>query len=186
MNDPVLSSLSSLPDDSLSKLLALASMEEQAKGLLLIKAKVLNRNLYILKKGIARVFYPQGEAETNIAFCIEGDVVLSLKSYVEGQPGYENIELLEDCAFYKWQYDDLQRLYSEDIHIANWGRKMAEKEIIKTEERLISRQLRSASQRYQELVDSQPHLLQRVSLGHIASYLGVSPVTLSRIRAGIK
>jgi CRP-like cAMP-binding protein len=80
----------------------------------------------------------------------------------------------------------LQQLFETDIAMANWGRRFAEKELIKTEERLISRQFRTATERYQELMQQQPGLLQRVSLGHIASYLGITQVSLSRIRADIR
>ena len=61
-----------------------------------------------------------------------------------------------------------------------------EKEIILVEERLISRLLLNATQRYKNLMDHQPELLQRVQLTYIASYLGITPVSLSRIRAEIR
>ncbi|MEG2100855.1 MAG: Crp/Fnr family transcriptional regulator, partial [Flavobacterium sp.] len=80
----------------------------------------------------------------------------------------------------------LQKLFEIDIHIANWGRKFAEKELIKTEERLISHQFSNATERYLELLQNNPQLIQRVQLGYIASYLGISQVSLSRIRAEIK
>ena len=62
----------------------------------------------------------------------------------------------------------------------------AEKELVKTEERLISRQFRNATERYKALLKYNADLVQRVQLGHIASYLGITQVSLSRIRAEIK
>lgn len=109
-----------------------------------------------------------------------------MKSYVENERGYEDIELLEDCELYELKTEKLQKLFEEDLYIANWGRKFAEKELIKTEERLISRQVKSATIRYQELLSNSPSLIQRVQLGYIASYLGITQVSLSRIRAEIK
>lgn len=61
---------------------------------------------------------------------------------------------------------------------------MAEQELIATERRLIDRSFKGAAERYQEFADHSPSLLKRVALKHIASYLGVTQVTLSRIRAG--
>jgi len=84
------------------------------------------------------------------------------------------------------QTGNLRTLFEEDIHIANWGRKFAEQELIKVEERLIFRQCRTAMERYKELIATDPELLQRVQLGHIASYLGMTQVSLSRIRAELK
>jgi CRP-like cAMP-binding protein len=109
-----------------------------------------------------------------------------MNSYVKNQKGYEDIELLEDCEFYELNAVDLQRLFQQDIHIANWGRRFAEQELIRTEERLISRQFRTATERYKELLKETPDLVQRVALGHIASYLGITQVSLSRIRAEIR
>jgi len=77
----------------------------------------------------------------------------------------------------------LNQLLTSDIHIANWARKMAELELIKTEKRLIDIQFKKASDRYEDLINHRPDLFQRVPLGIIASYLGISQVSLSRIRA---
>jgi CRP-like cAMP-binding protein len=100
--------------------------------------------------------------------------------------GYENIELLENSELYRLATHNLQKLFLEDVQIANWGRKFAEQELIKTEERFISGQFRTATERYVELLQNNPGLIQRVQLGYIASYLGITQVTLSRIRASIK
>ena len=74
----------------------------------------------------------------------------------------------------------------KDIHIANWGRKFAERECIKSEQLFISRQFKTSLERYQDLIADYPDILQRVPLGIIASYLGISQVSLSRIRAKIR
>lgn len=153
------------------------------KGHLLFKANKIETNIYFLKKGIVRAYADLAETEITYWFGKEGDPVISMKSYVDNQKGYENIELLEDGELYKLKTENLQKLFAEDIHIANWGRKFAEQELIKTEERLISRQFRTASERYKELLQDHADLFQRVQLGHIASYLGITQVSLSRIRS---
>ena len=153
----------------------------------------------LLKKSITEVKYKKGHIllradkienkdndEITFWFGKEGDTIISMKSYIANQKGYENVELLEDCELYKLKTTVLQRLFENDIHIANWGRRFAEKELIKTEERLISRQVRTATERYKELLKNSPDIVQRVQLGHIASYLGITQVSLSRIRAEIK
>lgn len=94
--------------------------------------------------------------------------------------------LLEDGELYKLSTKTLMTFFERDIHLANWGRKFAELELIKAEERLISLQFKSATERYKELLIDNPGLLQRVPLGHIASYLGITQVSLSRIRAEIR
>lgn len=156
------------------------------KGHILLKADKIESNIYFIRKGIARAYSNRDDNEVTFWFGKEGDTVLSMKSYVAHQKGYEDIELLEACELYELKSEKLQKLFEEDIHIANWGRKFAEKELVITEERLISRQFRTATERYAELLNDHPHLIQRVQLGHIASYLGISQVSLSRIRADIK
>lgn len=179
----ILTSVAPLPTASLQKLLDIASVQEYPKGHLLFRAGRKNRDVYFIVEGFARVYYQCDAIEVNLLFGIEGELLISLKSYVENAPGYENVELLESCKLIKIAYAELQGLYQSDTAIANWGRKFAERALIETEERLMSRQFKTAAQRYKELIEKSPYLLQRVQLGHIASYLGVTQVTLSRIRA---
>ena len=179
----ILNNIYPLPPASLQALESIAEQKSYLKGHLLIRAGRIEDQVYFIKRGIARAFSEKRERNVTFWFGQEGDAVVSMRSYVEHKPGYEHIELLEDCELYQMDAAALQALYREDIGIANWGRKFAEKEIIKTENRLIKLQIGSASERYKELLEESPTLLQRVPLGHIASYLGISAVSLSRIRA---
>ena len=157
-----------------------------SKGHILLRADKVEKNLYFIKKGMARAYADSANTEITFWFGKEGDAILSMKSYIANQKGYENIELLEDCELYELNTQKLQVLFNEDIHIANWGRKLAERELVRTEERLIFRQVKTALERYKELLRESPDLLQRVPLGYIASYLGITRVSLSRIRAEFK
>lgn len=182
----ILNSVHPLPVSALETLSAACSMVHKTKGEMLFRAERLESYIYFIQQGIVRAFCDQEAHEVTFWFGQEGAVVLSYNSYIHNRPGYEFVELLENTILYRLSCDTLQELFTKDIHIANWGRKMAEKELVKTEERLISRQFRTASERYAELLQQNPELLQRVQLGHIASYLGINQVTLSRIRAQVK
>lgn len=182
----IIAGIAPLPSTSAHGLTAIAHPVALRKGHLLFRADKLERDIYLISQGLARVYYHHGGNEVTLCFGIEGDALISLKSYIQHRPGYEHIELLEASELYRLKITDLHQLYTRDIHIANWGRKLAEQELIKTEERLMSRQFKTAAERYQELIQNQPILLQRVQLGYIASYLGISQVTLSRIRAEIR
>ncbi|GLU50825.1 Crp/Fnr family transcriptional regulator [Dyadobacter frigoris] len=172
-----------LNGDSLTDFISLLEKIESPKGHLLIKAGRIERVVYFIEKGIARAYCDQEDREVTFWFGAESDILLSYNSFFLGKPGYENVELLEDSALYKISNDVLQNLYNTDLQIANWGRKLVESELIKTEERFISRQFKTATERYEDFINSYPAVLQRVQLGYIASYLGISQVTLSRIRA---
>lgn len=181
--DHMLEDIYTLPHTSKQRLLESIVEVNHKKGHLLIRAEQVERNIYFMKQGIARVYTNSAEHEITILFYKEGDTIISLKSYILNQRGYEDIELLEDSTLFKLNASKLQELLQEDIHIANWARRFAELELIKTEERLIARQFKTAKERYQDLLEYYPELLRRVKLGHIASYLGISQVSLSRIRA---
>ncbi len=184
--DQVLDNIYPLPDTSKRALKENIEEVNYPKGLILLCADKIEKNLYFIKKGIVRAYSQAAANEITFWFGKEGDTVISMKSYVAHQKGYEDIELLEDCELYELKTKNLQKLFEEYIDIANWGRKFAEQELVKTEERLISRQFRTATERYKKLLKDNPDLIQRVQLGHIASYLGITQVSLSRIRADIK
>jgi CRP-like cAMP-binding protein len=184
--DEILDNIHPLPAASKQTIKQYITEVNYPKGHILFRADKIKLTVYFIKKGFVRAYAYQNDHEVTFWFGKEGEPVISMKSYVENQKGYEDIELLEDCELYELNAADLQRLFREDIHIANWGRRFAEQELIRTEERLISRQFRTATERYKELLKEKPDLVQRVALGHIASYLGITQVSLSRIRAEIR
>lgn len=175
-----------LPESSLSKLTTYFHKESYPKGHVLFQAGTVESKVCFLEKGLARAYCYKGDKQVTFWFGSEGDTIFSYPSYVANKPGYETIELLEDAELYTIELEIVQRLFREDIELANWGRKLAELELIKTEERLISLQFQTGIERYRDFLERSPKLMQRVQLGHIASYLGISQVTLSRIRAEIK
>lgn len=174
-----------LPADSLARLAAIADETVVARNTVIIESGHLGRYLYFIGKGIVRAFVEAEGKEITFWIGAEGSVALSMESYVNDRPGYESIEALEPCLLYRLSVGSLRELYAEDIHIANWGRKFAEREIIRAEKCLIPRLFTTASTRYEEFVRTNPGLLNRIPLKHLATYLGVTPVSLSRIRASI-
>ena len=184
--DQILNTIYPLPDASKSTIKACISEVSYPKGHVLLRADKIENSIYFIKKGIVRAYTNSADNEITFWFGKEGDAVISMKSYVAHQKGYEDIELLEDCELYELKTQNLQELFEKDIYIANWGRRFAEQELIKVEERLISRQFSTAKARYTELLMNNSELIQRVQLGHIASYLGITQVSLSRIRSEVK
>jgi len=152
------------------------------KNTIIIEADKVEKYIYFIKNGVVRAYSEHEKGEITFWFGEEGEVLLSMKSYVDGERGYENIELLVNCSLYRIEIVKLKQLFREDIDVANWARKLAEKELLKIEHRVISRELLSAKQRYNDLIKNRPGLLKRVPLKHIASYLGITQVSLSRIR----
>lgn len=184
--DQILDNIFCMPDPSRLALKNCITEVSFPKGQVLIKANRIEKHIYFLKKGIARAYANSAGNEITFWFGDEGQGVISMRSYVDNKKGYEDVQLLEDSDLYKLDLADLRALFEVNIDIANWGRKFVEQELIKVEERLISRQFKTARERYLDLLKDHPNLLQRVQLGHIASYLGITQVSLSRIRADIR
>lgn len=184
--EEILNGIYKIPEDSKKRIIDIITEEEYPKNYLLLHANKIEQNIYFIKKGIFRAYINSWGDEITFWFGKEGDTIVSMKSYIENQKGYENIESLEECIVYKLNAGELNNLFTKDIHIANWGRKFAEQELIKTEQRLIDRQFKKASERYNDLMKTNPELLQRIQLSYIASYLGITQVSLSRIRGKMK
>ncbi|MDR0228993.1 MAG: Crp/Fnr family transcriptional regulator [Flavobacteriaceae bacterium] len=174
-----------IPEESKQTLSLISNTVKFPKGHLLMQADKVEHCLYFIKKGVVRAFSDYDEGEITFWFGQQGDTILSMLNYVEQKRSYENIELVTDCELYEIQMTAINKLYETDIHIANLGRKIAEKELVRLEQRIISRQILPAKERYEELIKNQPNLIKKVPLKFIASYLGITQVSLSRIRKEI-
>ena len=175
-----------MPNASLDRLRQCLTEISYPKGFCVLESGKIEKDIFFIKKGIIRAYTSIDEKEITIWVDKEGATLVSMKGYVNDEPGYETMELMEDSVLYVLERKKLKELFSEDLHIANWGRRYAEMELLATEERLISMLSAIASERYKELLEKEPDLLQRLPLGNIATYLGITQASLSRIRAQIK
>ena len=175
-----------MPDASLDKLRQCLTEVSYPKGFRVLESGKVEKNIFFIKKGIVRAYTSVDGKETTFWVGKEGATLVSMKGYVNDEPGYETMELMEDSVLYVLERKKLKELFADDLHIANWGRRYAEMELLVTEERLISMLSAIASERYKELLEKEPDLLQRLPLGSIATYLGITQASLSRIRAKMK
>ncbi len=152
------------------------------KGDFLLKEGQIVSNLFVIEKGLVRSFYNINEREINVWFGFESGILGSVMPLFFSQPSIENIQFLEDTTLYYISSNDLESFYNSSQEMNTIGRKMAEEYCKILEERSFLLQTHTAEQHYHWLLKNQPEALQRISLGHIASYLGISQETLSRIR----
>ena len=137
----IINNICPLPHPAMEKLSECSFQTECPKGFHILKAGKVETNIYFIARGIGRAYITSEDKDITFWIGQEGDTLMSLKSYVKGEPGYENVELMEDSLLYGFRRDDLLRLYRKDIHIANWGRKLAEQEFLRTEKKLSQAQL---------------------------------------------
>lgn len=153
------------------------------KKTLLLRAEETNNTIYFINSGAARVYYLNKEGvETTSWFIFENELLISVFSFFTGQPGFEYLETLEDCTCVALKREKLNMLYEKYMELNFIGRKLTEYYYIRNEIQTNELRMLTAKQRYLKLIAQNPHLINRVSLGHIASYLGISQETLSRIR----
>ena len=150
--------------------------------MLLIQGNVC-RHLYFLEKGALRGFYNLDGKEITHWFGFENDFVTSFHSFITGEPAVENIQLLEGSILWAISKETLNTLLDTHHDMERLLRIAYEKYYIRLEERFVNAQFKTAKERYEELILQTPHILERVPLGFIASYLGISQETLSRIRS---
>jgi CRP-like cAMP-binding protein len=160
-------------------------IEEQfTKKHLLLKEGMVSQRIYFVKKGFVRAYYYKNGQKFTSWFMGENEIIISVFSFFSRKPAFENIELLEDSLLQSINWDQLQKLYTAFPEFNLTGRIITEQYYIKSEERSINLQTLSAKQSYENLLSTHPGILQKASLGQIASYLSIKQETLSRIRAG--
>jgi CRP-like cAMP-binding protein len=172
-----------LGNEALESLGAVLKPVELGKGSFLITEGKICQYVYFLERGCLRGYYNLEGREITYWFAFENNFVTSLLSFVTRKPGMENIQLLEDCKLWAITYNDLQELYERHADISRLGRIMNERYYVMLEERVVSNHFKDAKERYDNLIANTPHILQRVPLGYVASYLGMTQETLSRIRS---
>ncbi len=181
----ILARIAKLREEDSNRLSALFEEVHAEKGQNIIEAGKRSRFIYFIRSGSFRIFYQKEEREIILDFAFPGNALIQLNSYVHGEIGYETIQAMEASDLYKVEVVALQALFADSVGIANWGRRLAEIETLKIEYRLMSKLFKTAKESYEELLDRAPNLVSSIKLGFIASYLGISQVTLSRIRAKI-
>ena len=151
------------------------------KAFLLKEGKVC-KHLYFINKGLTRCFYNKEDKEVSSWFMKEGDLIISVESFFKQQPSYENIQAIEDCELFSISSDELQLIYKKFPEFNFIARVLTEKYYTMSEQRLFSLRMQRASERYALLMGQFPEIIQRVPSTFIASYLGITLETLSRIK----
>ncbi|MCW4470081.1 Crp/Fnr family transcriptional regulator [Flavobacterium sp. MFBS3-15] len=174
-----------LSPESRKALLSLLKKESLPKGHVLVPCGDICRSVYYIERGLARTFYLKDGKEITDRFRAENSFTCSMSGYVTNTPDGRQIELIEPSVIWSLPYVELEKLYDQFHDIERLGRYLITQEMVEIHRRLGELQFIPAQERYNNLVANQPSLLQRVPLGYISSYLGITQETLSRIRAKV-
>lgn len=139
--------------------------------------------LYFVVSGYMRLFLYDTEGEEQTTYlCTSNDFIASFSSLINRTKATENVECITDCELFKISYSDTKALIAESEIFKEFSVKMFEKAISYSSVRANDLAMLTAEQRYQKILSEKPHFLQNVPLQYIASYLGMKPQSLSRIR----
>lgn len=166
----------------LDRLSTVLLKKEIPRRYFLLKAGHVCQNVYFIESGLLRCFYEKSNHEICSWFMREGDVIVSVESFFDQKPSYESIQALEDTTVYYISFQELEYIYRNHIEFNYIGRVLVQHYYKLSEQRLYSMRLQTAYERYRFLVQHFPEIVHRVSTTDVASYLGVTRETLSRLK----
>jgi CRP-like cAMP-binding protein len=155
------------------------------KNHLLLRAGQVENHLSFVASGIIRFYIPIEDNDLTFAFVFDNSFVSGYDSFLTKTPSTYHIETLTKTTLWRLSYIDLQDIYRQTQIGNEIGRKASEDLFLKKSKRELSLLNESAEQRYLNLFTDQPQLLAQIPLKYIASYIGITPQALSRIRKRI-
>jgi CRP-like cAMP-binding protein len=167
------------------KQLLINCTQEQSykKGEAILKEGEICQAFFLVAKGYLRSYYDKDGVQINVNFTFEGNFTANLKSYRNRTPSEMVIEAAEDTTVWIFNFRILFNQLNDHPEIARFVRRLAISLLLASEEHSDLFKIYTPTERYRFIEKNNPQLLQRVSLSQIASYLGVTRETLSRIRA---
>lgn len=162
---------------------ALFKYESASKGQLLIEQGKPVSNVFFMLSGYLRYFKTLASGdELVIHLYAPGNFATSLNGFFLGKKADEALQAVTDCELLYISRSDLEKLYATNDKWQGFGRKLMESFLIEKEERIIDQLSLTAHDKYLKLIETQPDIIQNVPVKHIASFIGVQPESLSRIR----
>ncbi len=140
------------------------------------------KTIYFINKGVARIYYFKDGTDITESFAFENNIIARVESLFTGKPSRKAIQILEDSEIIAINSILLFKLYDKYPEIERLFRLIVESAYVNTVNRIEGIQFHTAEERYNALIKESPNVLQRVPLKYIASYLGITQVSLSRIR----
>ncbi|MDR0227573.1 MAG: Crp/Fnr family transcriptional regulator [Flavobacteriaceae bacterium] len=177
--------LSSLSDKSKRVLFDLIEKEHYSKGDIIQPIGSRCRTIYFITEGVARIFYYKDGTDITEHFAFDSNIIIRAESLFTEQPTSKGIQALTTLTLIRINSDDLFALFDLYKDIERLFYKIITHEYIALTKRVEQLQNNTATERYRELL-RQTTLVNEIPLKYIATYLGITDVSLSRIRAGVK
>ena len=175
-----------ISNEDLTKISSFFKPVTLKKGDFFILQGKVCKHIAFIKHGTLKTFYINDNAEeVTSCFCTENNFTTSYKSFILQIPSNLAIQAIETTELLVIDYDSLQKLYAKSLVWQTIGRSITEKEYIVMEKYASVLNNETAKEKYLRLLSEQPEILNKATINDIASYLGVTRRTLSRIRQEI-
>lgn len=176
-----------IPKEERRRLLKRKKVITLKKGEYFLMAGDVPQYIGFVISGLLRLFYIDSDGvEINKHFCVENTLAISYSAFLQREASKFYIQALEDAKLLAIDYETYTDLLESHICWQIVARKLAQMLFILKEKRESEFLLNDAQQRYLQFLEDYPNLESRLSQYHIASYLGITPESLSRIRSGLK
>ena len=172
----------SLSEEEENYLVSNFSHKKVGKGTLIVEEATICNEISFIVDGYARIFVTKDVDEKTIHLAKPGEFLCAFDSFLSQTPSDEVVEAVTDLEIYTINYDAIQKVYEYSSRMEKLGRLIVQQMFVKKERRVISLIKYTGQEHYQHLIESDPDLANNVPLQYIASYLGITPETLSRIR----
>lgn len=174
-----------LSADSKLGIASVLKRKEFPKGKVLVDPNIVSSDLYFVEKGLTRTYYLKDGKDVTDWFSAENTFAVSIISFITREPDRRTIELLEPSVLLSIKFDELENLCAIHHDIERMTRHLVSFGLVQLQQKFDDLHFETALRRYQKLMATNPTLIRRVPLGMIASYLGMTQETLSRIRSQI-
>ncbi|MFT5021128.1 MAG: CRP-like cAMP-binding protein [Polaribacter sp.] len=175
----------SLTKDDLILLENAVTQRDYSKNEIIFSEGKISNEIYFVTKGCVRLFYNVDGKDKTAFFYTEGQFICAGESYTFGIPAIENYQAVEPSEIFVFTKSKIETLLTKAPKFEILARIATENELITSQKQIASFVTKSAEERYLDLLNTQGELFQRVPQQYIASFLGVSPETLSRIKARV-
>ncbi len=180
-----ISNIQQINDDDWNVALPMLEYREVKKRDYILKEGDVCKTMDFIVEGCARIYINFEGKDVSRQFFFENSFVSEMTSFITQKPSLFNIDALENCKLLSINKSNLDKLYDEHTNFLKFGKKMSDNIAIFSILRNVENYTHTAKERYLRLITERPKVISRVPLHMIASYIGITPEALSRIRKEI-
>ncbi len=168
--------------ETIEKIKRIFTRDEFPAKTLLVNEGVIANSIYYIESGAARVWFNHDGKEITVQFLFEGGFIASIESIISNEKSWYSIETIEPIIVYSITTDSFKQKMEELPHVREFYYQYIQQSLLSYQRRMVSQIKNTPEERYKELLHEFPEIIRRVPQYYIASYLGITSVSLSRIR----